>query len=193
MTDRAEGVARYQDALAAPANVDRDTMTIIALSTKRARTRALLSALLLSAFLLQGCKKSDDAAPAAQVNVQAEKPEIGDISERVTADATLSPMAQAAITPKISRAPAAPSSPSARRKVKRRRAPCHPLENTDLSAYQALDNEGQYKAAQAIRHVDGDQGPGPRGLPEGRTRRSADQGPARPPIRRHGLAQEAPR
>ena len=121
-------------------------MTITASSTKQGRTRALFSALLLSALLSQGCKKSEDAAPATQVNVQAEKPEIGDISEHVTADATLSPMAQAAITPKIT-APVRKFYIQRGSKVKEGEL-LATLENTDLSA-QALDNEGQYKAAQA--------------------------------------------
>lgn len=121
-------------------------MTIIASSIKHARTRALLGMLLLSVVLPQGCKKADEAAPAAQVNVQAEKPEIGDISEHVTADATLSPMAQAAIIPKIT-APVRKFNVQRGSKVKEGEL-LATLENTDLSA-QALDNEGQYQAAKA--------------------------------------------
>ena len=121
-------------------------MTIMAPSTKHARTRALLAgAILLSAVLPQGCKKADEAE-AAQVAVQAEKPEIGDISEHVTADATLSPLAQAAITPKIT-APVRKFYVQRGSKVSEGQL-LATLENTDLSA-QALDNEGQYKAAQA--------------------------------------------
>ena len=121
-------------------------MTIIAFFTKPNRKRALLSAFLLGTLLPQGCKKTDDVTPAAQVNVQAEKPEIGDISEHVITDATLSPMAQAAITPKIT-APVRKFNVQRGSKVKEGELLAI-LENTDLSA-QALDNEGQYKAAQA--------------------------------------------
>jgi HlyD family secretion protein len=121
-------------------------MTIIPLFTKHVRTRALLSALLLSALLLQGCKKSNDATPATEVDVQAEKPEIGDISEHVVTDATLSPMAQAAITPKIT-APVRKFNVQRGSRVKEGEL-LATLENTDLSA-QALDNEGQYRAAKA--------------------------------------------
>ena len=41
------------------------------------------------------------AMTATLVTVQAERPEVGDISEHIMADATLSPLAQAAISPKI--------------------------------------------------------------------------------------------
>ena len=117
-------------------------MTIMAPSTKHA---LIAGAILLTAVLPQGCKKADEAE-AAQVAVQAEKPEIGDISEHVTADATLSPLAQAAITPKI-------TAPVRKFYVQRGSRVTEgqllaTLENSDLSA-QALDNEGQYKAAQA--------------------------------------------
>ncbi len=50
--------------------------------------------------LLPGCKKA--AEPEALVTVQAEQPEHGSISESITADAVLAPIAQAAIEPKIS-------------------------------------------------------------------------------------------
>ncbi len=109
--------------------------------------RALLAGVLLLCVLWpQGCKKEDEAVTAAQVTVQAEKPEIGEISARVTADATLSPLAQAAITPKIT-APVRKFYVQRGAKVKEGQL-LAVLENSDLTA-QALDNEGQYKAAQA--------------------------------------------
>src|SRR5208282_6322467 len=61
---------------------------------------AMLLASALALALLPGCKK--DAAPAVVVTVQAEHPEQGPISEQITADAVLAPVAQAAIAPKIS-------------------------------------------------------------------------------------------
>jgi HlyD family secretion protein len=117
-------------------------MTIMAPSSKHV---LIAGAILLGALIPQGCKKADEAE-AAQVAVQAEKPEIGDISEHVTADATLSPMAQAAITPKIT-APVRKFYVQRGSRVKEGDL-LATLENTDLSA-QALDNEGQLKAAQA--------------------------------------------
>jgi HlyD family secretion protein len=93
-----------------------------------------------------GCKKETDTADATEVSVQVEKPEQGDISERIMADATLSPLAQAAISPKI-------TAPVRRFYVQRG---SHvksgqllaTLENSDLVA-AALDNKGSYTAAQA--------------------------------------------
>jgi HlyD family secretion protein len=93
------------------------------------------------------CKKSNDETTSTLVAVQAARPEFGSISERIGADATLSPLAQAAISPKIT-------------------APVHKfyvqrgshvtagellaeLENRDLTA-AALDNQGQYESAQAV-------------------------------------------
>src|SRR5438094_9984579 len=52
------------------------------------------------AILPLGCKKNE-ATPAPEVYVQAAHPEQGSISEQITADATLSPLAQAAISPKV--------------------------------------------------------------------------------------------
>ncbi len=57
----------------------------------------LLSAVALPLVLLPGCKK--EAAPETQVTVQAEHPEQGPIAEHITADAVLTPLAQAAIAP----------------------------------------------------------------------------------------------
>ncbi len=100
----------------------------------------------LCAVLLQGCKKTNDAEAPAVVTVQAEHPEVGEISERVTADATLSPVAQAAISPKIT-APVRAFYVQRGSKVKAGQL-LAVLENRDLNA-QALDNKGQYAAAQA--------------------------------------------
>jgi HlyD family secretion protein len=91
-----------------------------------------------------GCKK--EAAPAVEVTVQAEKPEQGAIAEKITADAVLTPQAQAAISPKIT-APV-------KKFLVQRGANVHEgellavLENADLAA-AALDNKGAYQAAQA--------------------------------------------
>jgi multidrug efflux pump subunit AcrA (membrane-fusion protein) len=94
--------------------------------------------------LLPGCKKA--AEPEAVVTVQAEQPEHGSISESITADAVLAPIAQGAIEPKI-------SAPVKKFYVERGQR-VHAgqllavLENADLTA-AALDNQGAYEAAQA--------------------------------------------
>jgi len=117
----------------------------------RARGRARQFAIvLIGAILLQGCKKGNDADAAAVVTVQAERPEVGEISERIMADATLAPVAQAAISPKIT-APVREFYVQRGSKVKAGQL-LAVLENRDLAA-QALDNKGQYAAAQASFEV----------------------------------------
>src|SRR5271154_3168302 len=94
---------------------------------------------------LSGCQKPE-ATPVPAVTVQAAQPHQGEISEVITADATLSPLAQAAISPKVT-APV-------KKFLVQRGARVHAgellatLENSDLSA-AALDNEGAYTAAKA--------------------------------------------
>jgi len=105
-----------------------------------------LAGILIGAFLLQGCKKTNDSDVTTLVTVQAEHPEVGDISERIMADATLSPVAQAAISPKIS-APVRTFYVQRGSKVKAGQL-LAVLENRDLAAVE-LDNKGQYTAAQA--------------------------------------------
>ena len=91
-----------------------------------------------------GCKQAP--APETVVSVQAGHPEQGPITEHIEADAVLSPIAQAAIEPKIS-APV-------RKFYVQRGSKVHAgellvvLENKDLTA-TALDNKGSYEAAQA--------------------------------------------
>lgn len=95
---------------------------------------------------LAACRKADDETAAALVTVQAEKPEVGPISERITADAILSPLAQAAISPKIT-APVRKFYVQRGSRVKAGELLAE-LENRDLTA-AALDNEGQYESAKA--------------------------------------------
>lgn len=113
----------------------------------RRRLRTALVAATFTALLLNGCTKAETSDGAAvQVIVQAEQPEVGAISEHVMADATLSPLAQAAISPRI-------TAPVRRFYVQRG---SHvkagqllaTLENSDLAA-AAMDNRGSYTAAQA--------------------------------------------
>jgi multidrug efflux pump subunit AcrA (membrane-fusion protein) len=80
------------------------------------------------------------------VTVQAEHPELGAIAEHITADAILTPLAQAAIAPKIS-APVRKFYVQRGSRVKEGQL-LATLENTDLAA-AALDNKGSYMAAQA--------------------------------------------
>ena len=109
------------------------------------KTRLLsLCLVLLPVVLLPGCKK--EAAPETQVTVQAEHPERGTISEHITADAVLAPLAQAAIAPKIS-APVRKFYVQRGSRVKEGEL-LATLENSDLAA-AALDNKGSYMAAEA--------------------------------------------
>lgn len=111
------------------------------------RIRSVLPALLFFAiaiFLPLGCNKKE-ATPTPEVYVQAVHPAQGSISEQITADATLAPLTQAAISPKI-------TAPVKRFYVQRG---SHvragellvTLENSDLQA-AALDNQGVYTSAQ---------------------------------------------
>ncbi len=107
---------------------------------------AIAFLLLFSAPLLfVGCKKTDDTAVKPVVTVQAAHPEIGSITEDIDADATLAPVAQAAILPKI-------TAPVRKFYVQRGSHVTAgqlvaTLENEDLAA-AAMDNQGAYTAAQ---------------------------------------------
>ncbi|CAN5746408.1 efflux RND transporter periplasmic adaptor subunit [soil metagenome] len=103
--------------------------------------------LLFTALILlpTGCKKTE-ATPTPEVYVQAAKPEQGSISEQITADATLAPLAQAAISPKVT-APVRKFLVQRGAHVKAGQL-LATLENSDLAA-AALDNKGAYTSAQA--------------------------------------------
>ena len=115
-------------------------------ATRRCGFALLISALIFSCLLVQSCKKADETEASALVTVQAQHPEIGEISERIMADATLAPVAQAAISPKIT-APVRKFYVQRGSKVKEGQL-LAVLEDRDLAA-AALDNKGQYSAAQA--------------------------------------------
>ena len=104
-----------------------------------------LTALLLATLLPLGCKK-EEATPKPLVYVQATHPEQGNISEQITADATLAPLAQAAISPKVS-APVKKFYVQRGARVKAGQL-LATLENSDLTA-AVMDNKGSYTAAQA--------------------------------------------
>lgn len=97
------------------------------------------------AALLSGCHQKEAAADV-QVSVEAAHPEVGPIVEHINADATLAPLAQAALSPKIS-APVKKFYVQRGAKVKAGQL-LAVLENRDLQA-AALDNKGAYTAAQA--------------------------------------------
>jgi multidrug efflux pump subunit AcrA (membrane-fusion protein) len=95
--------------------------------------------------LFIGCKKTDDTVEKPVVTVQAVHPETGSITEDIDADATLAPVAQAAILPKI-------TAPVQKFYVQRGSHVTAgqlvaTLENEDLAA-AAMDNQGAYTAAQ---------------------------------------------
>lgn len=97
------------------------------------------------ALLAAGCNKSE-TTPTPEVTVQAAQPRQGSISDEIAADATLSPLAQAAISPKVT-APVKKFYVQRGARVKAGEL-LATLENSDLSA-AALDNEGAYDAAKA--------------------------------------------
>ncbi|MFZ0302774.1 MAG: biotin/lipoyl-binding protein, partial [Terracidiphilus sp.] len=103
-----------------------------------------VAAALIPLALLPGCKK--EAAPEAEVAVQAAHPEQGPIAAQIVADAVLTPVAQAAIDPKIS-APVSKFLVERGARVKAGQL-LAVLENKDLTA-AAMDNKGSYMAAQA--------------------------------------------
>jgi HlyD family secretion protein len=105
----------------------------------------LAALLLCAAALALGCNKKEET-PAPEVYVQASHPEQGSISEQITADATLTPLAQAAISPKVT-APVKKFYVQRGSHVKAGQL-LATLENSDLAA-AALDNKGSYTAAQA--------------------------------------------
>jgi HlyD family secretion protein len=108
-----------------------------------------VAAMLLSALIPLGCSKTEEAAPT-EVNVQAAHPEKGDISEQITADATLAPLAQAAISPKVT-APVKKFYVQRGSRVRTGQLLAI-LENQDLEA-AALDNKGAYSAAQGTYDI----------------------------------------
>ena len=107
-------------------------------------SRILLGSALVATLVVAGCKKEE--TPAPEVTVQAEHPEQGAISEHITADAILAPLAQAAIQPKIA-APVKKFYVQRGAKVKEGQL-LAVLENADLIG-GAQDNKGAYEAAQA--------------------------------------------
>ena len=119
----------------------------LALKSKRRITASLpaFAALLCAGWFFAGCHKPE-VAPTPEVAVQAASPTIGSISAEIHADTTLSPLAQAAIAPKVT-APVKRFLVQRGARVKEGQL-LAVLENSDLSA-AALDLKGTYASAQA--------------------------------------------
>jgi HlyD family secretion protein len=115
----------------------------------RARRRWNVVLLCGLSLVVSACHKAEETA-ASEVNVEAEHPEKGDISEQIVVDAILAPLAQAAISPKV-------TAPVKKFYVQRG---SHvqagqllaTLENRDLEA-AAIDNRGSYAAAQGTYDI----------------------------------------
>lgn len=107
--------------------------------------RSAACALAALGIAIAGCGKPDTAAPTPVVSVQAEHPQVGTIAENIPADAVLAPIAQAAISPKIT-APVHHFYVQRGSHVKAGEL-LATLENRDLTA-AALDSQGTYTAAQ---------------------------------------------
>ena len=114
--------------------------------SNRILLRTALVALLSSAALFTGCKKAAEETATPEVTVQAEKVAQGDLTEYITGNAVFSPLAQAAIVPKI-------SAPVQRFLVQRgahvrKGQLLAVLENADLSA-AVIDTKGSLAQADA--------------------------------------------
>ena len=107
---------------------------------------AAACAVLAVSLFACGCKKKAEDVPQATASVQAEHPTIGPLSAEIAADAVLTPLAQAAIAPRIS----API----KAEFVQRGAAVHKgqllltLEDRDLRG-AALDSRGSLSQAQA--------------------------------------------
>jgi HlyD family secretion protein len=115
------------------------------MQSARAAVALAVATVIAASVSLAGCNKGD-ATPTPVVAVQAEHPATGAIAEHIPADAVLAPLAQAAISPKIS-APVRHFYVQRGSHVKAGQL-LAVLENRDLTA-AALDNRGAYTAAQA--------------------------------------------
>ena len=106
---------------------------------------SIAAILFVASTLLTGCKAKEEVA-TTEVNVEAVAVTKQPLTEEVTADAVLAPLAQAAITPKIT-APVHKFYVQRGAKVKAGQL-LAVLENRDLTAAE-LDNKGAYEQAQA--------------------------------------------
>jgi RND family efflux transporter MFP subunit len=107
---------------------------------------SIAATLLAAGLLLVGCKSKEETSPSVEVAVEAIAVAAQPITEEIRADAILTPLAQAAITPKIT-APVHKFYVQRAAKVKTGQL-LAVLENRDLTAAE-LDNKGSYEQAQA--------------------------------------------
>lgn len=111
----------------------------------RTITWSTVAILTTASTMLTGCKAKEDV-PTVEVTVEAVAVARESLTEQLTADAVLAPLAQAAITPKIT-APVHKFYVQRGAKVKAGQL-LAVLENRDLTAAE-LDNKGAYEQAQA--------------------------------------------
>ncbi len=111
----------------------------------RNSTWSMVVVLLTAGIPLTGCKAKEEV-PTVEVTVEAIAVAKQPLTEEVTSDAVLAPLAQAAITPKIT-APVRQFYVQRGAKVKAGQL-LAVLENRDLTAVE-LDNKGAYEQAQA--------------------------------------------
>ena len=112
------------------------------------RWRFAAVALAVLPGIIAGCKKAatGDEDSSEAVSVQAEHPSVGPITEQITADAILTPLAQAAIAPRIS-APIRAEYVQRGSHVRKGQL-LITLEDRDLQG-SALDSKGAVTAAEA--------------------------------------------
>jgi HlyD family secretion protein len=103
-------------------------------------------ALMLAVCGQTGCKTAAKEVPEAEVSVVAAHPTVGTMSEEITADAILAPLAEAALSPRIN-APIRAEYVQRGAKVRRGEL-LVVLDDRDLQG-SALESQGAYVAAQA--------------------------------------------
>ena len=124
-------------------NQSEEPMQVAALRSRRRTTLLCGAALALS--ILGGCKAKEEV-PKVEVTVEAVAVAKQTITQEIVADAVLTPIAQSAITPKIT-TPVRKFYVQRGAKVKAGQL-LATLENRDLAAAE-LDNKGAYEQAQA--------------------------------------------
>lgn len=107
---------------------------------------ACLMLMSLTIWATTGCKAKPEEAPEVLVTVEASHPTVGDITEEITSDAILAPLAQAAIAPRIS-APVRQEYVQRGSHVRKGQLLIS-LESRDLAG-SALDGKGAVAQAQA--------------------------------------------
>jgi RND family efflux transporter MFP subunit len=110
------------------------------------QARLFIGAILLGGLLASGCSKPEAPEEAPTVNVQVDAAAVGPIQRKVEADATLFPLDQAAIAPKIT-APVVKFYVERGSRVRAGQLLAE-LENKDLVG-AATESEGSYQQADA--------------------------------------------